>query len=220
MTTPSRPISTIYINNINEKIKVDDIKAGLYMLLSQCGQVIDVQAKRTDALRGQCWVSYTDPEAAKRACKDMNGFMFYNKPLRVTLASKDSDAVIKLRGGQPKPHTKRPREATAELTSKKRLIERQSKPKPVQIINQPIEENLIPNRILFVENLPDDSTRASVDALFASYGNHVESRLVPNRPGIAFVEYLDELSASEALRAMRGYQIQPDKQLRVSFAKR
>ena len=37
----NRPNHTIYINNLNEKIKKDDLKKSLYAIFSQFGQVIN-----------------------------------------------------------------------------------------------------------------------------------------------------------------------------------
>ncbi len=47
------PNQTIYINNLNEKIKKDALKSALYACFSQFGKIMDVVAMRDVRLRGQ-----------------------------------------------------------------------------------------------------------------------------------------------------------------------
>ncbi len=47
------PNQTIYINNINEKVKKDVLKKQLYMLFSQYGKVKQIVACKGIKLRGQ-----------------------------------------------------------------------------------------------------------------------------------------------------------------------
>ncbi len=47
------PSQTLYVNNINEKIKKNALKTTLYALFSQFGKVIEIVACRGIKLRGQ-----------------------------------------------------------------------------------------------------------------------------------------------------------------------
>jgi RNA recognition motif-containing protein len=47
------PSQTIYINNLNEKLKKPTLKKLLYMLFSQYGKVIQIVACKGIKLRGQ-----------------------------------------------------------------------------------------------------------------------------------------------------------------------
>lgn len=47
------PSQTLYINNINEKIKKPVLKKMLYMVFAQYGKVIDIVACKGLKLRGQ-----------------------------------------------------------------------------------------------------------------------------------------------------------------------
>lgn len=49
------PNQTIYINNINEKVKKDVLKKQLYMLFSQYGKVKQIVACKGIKLRGQVY---------------------------------------------------------------------------------------------------------------------------------------------------------------------
>ena len=67
--------------------------------------------------------------------------------------------------------------------------------------------NAPPHKILFVQNLPAETTAAMLALLFQQYGGYVETRMVEARPGIAFVEFEDEdngpLSPWPACRASK-----------------
>ena len=75
------PSKTLYINNINEKIKQDVVKKMLYMVFSQYGKVTDVVAKKGLKLRGQAWVVFEEESSAVNALRGKQGFSFYEKPL-------------------------------------------------------------------------------------------------------------------------------------------
>ena len=60
------------------------------------------------------------------------------------------------------------------------------------------EEYLPPNKILFVQNLPEDYTIEALSVIFGRFEGFREVRLVPGRRGIAFVEYEAEAGAISA----------------------
>lgn len=60
------------------------------------------------------------------------------------------------------------------------------------------DEYLPPNKILFVQNLPDDYDVDALTAIFSRFNGFREVRLVPGRRGIAFVEYDAEQGAISA----------------------
>ena len=60
------------------------------------------------------------------------------------------------------------------------------------------EEYLPPNKILFVQNLPEDYGVEGLTAIFGRFEGFREVRLVPGRKGIAFVEYEAEAGAISA----------------------
>jgi hypothetical protein len=55
------PNQTIYINNLNEKIKKDALKSALYACFSQFGKIMDVVAMRDVRLRGQVRTRTCEP---------------------------------------------------------------------------------------------------------------------------------------------------------------
>lgn len=58
-----------------------ELKKCLYAMFSQYGKVIDVVALKTQKLRGQAWVVYSDVAAATNALRTLQGFPFFDKPI-------------------------------------------------------------------------------------------------------------------------------------------
>lgn len=75
------------------------------------------------------------------------------------------------------------------------------------------------NKILFLENVPEDANEGMLSVLFGQHDGFVEVRLVPQRPGIAFVEFETDAQAGAALQALQGFKVATDKALRITFAK-
>lgn len=107
-----RPSHTIYINNLNEKVKKDDLKKSLYAIFSQFGQILDIVALKTLKMRGQAFVIFKEISSATNALRTMQGFPFYDKPMRIAYSKTDSDVIAKIKGTfkerpkkvkQPKP---------------------------------------------------------------------------------------------------------------------
>ena len=72
---------TLYIQNLNEKIKIPVLKASLRGLFKSYGEVLDVVAHSNLRMRGQAFVSFESPEIARKALKEVRGFPLYSKPM-------------------------------------------------------------------------------------------------------------------------------------------
>ncbi|XP_053908821.1 U1 small nuclear ribonucleoprotein A [Cuculus canorus] len=94
----ARPNHTIYINNLNEKIKKDELKKSLYAIFSQFGQILDILVSRSLRMRGQAFVIFKELSSASNALRSMQGFPFYDKPMRIQYAKTDSDIIAKMKG--------------------------------------------------------------------------------------------------------------------------
>ena len=77
------------------------------------------------------------------------------------------------------------------------------------------DEYLPPNKILFLQNLPETVTKDQLNALFSQHPNLHEVRLVPSKKDIAFVEYLDEGSATVAKDALHNYKLDGENKIKV-----
>ena len=73
--------------------------------------------------------------------------------------------------------------------------------------------------ILFVQGLPPGTTEAMLGLLFEQFPGYVEARLVPARPGIAFVEFGSPGQAGAARAGLDGFKVTGEHSMVVSFAK-
>jgi len=117
------PNQTIYINNLNEKIKKEELRKSLYAMFSQFGTVLDVVALKTLRMRGQAFVVFKDILSATNAMRAMQLFPFYDKQMKIQFAKTRSDVIAKLNG------TFIPKEKRKVDESKKRKAEEKPKPK-------------------------------------------------------------------------------------------
>ena len=77
------------------------------------------------------------------------------------------------------------------------------------------DEYLPPNKILFLQNLPETSTKEQLQTLFNQYPNLYEVRLIPTKKDIAFVEYMDEGSAGVAKDALHNFKLDGENKIKV-----
>ena len=125
-----KPNSTVYVQNLNERVKIPDLKNSLFQLFSQFGEVHEVHAKRNIKLRGQAFVVAPDETIAENMIKELRGTMFYGKPLRLSFSKKDSDFIAKLKGSfdnsvlKQRKVTQQEGEKLRELKMKRKLIDK------------------------------------------------------------------------------------------------
>lgn len=237
-----RPNNTIYINNLNEKVKKDELKKSLYAIFSQFGQILDIIALKTLKMRGQAFVAFKDINSATNALRSMQGFPFYDKPMRIQYAKEDSNAVAKMKGTYVENARKRPPaegEAAPKKSKKKKAA--QAAP-PVGAPAQPammmmgaagqplpmaVHGGVVgalpeqpPNQILFLTNLPEETNEMMLSMLFNQFPGFKEVRLVPGRHDIAFVEFENEIQSSAAKEALQGFKITPTHAMKITFAKK
>lgn len=79
------------------------------------------------------------------------------------------------------------------------------------------DEYLPPNKILFVQNVPEDYDVEMLSAVFARFEGFREVRTVPGRTGIAFVEYEGEVGAISAKESTAGMQLKEGQGIKVTF---
>lgn len=236
-----RPNQTIYINNLNEKIKKDELKKSLYAIFSQFGQILDIVAMTTLKRRGQAFVIFKEISSASNALRTMQGFPFYDKPMRIAYAKTDSDIVAKLKGTyKERPKKIKPPKPAPGADEKKyvkaawlktycyiysfslSLLSRDKKKKPTngENSNSNAQTEQPPNQILFLTNLPEETNEMMLSMLFNQFPGFKEVRLVPNRHDIAFVEFTTELQSNAAKEALQGFKITPTHAMKITFAKK
>lgn len=226
------PNQTIYINNLNEKMKKEDLKKHLYTLFSQFGPVIDIVAMKTPKMRGQAFVVFREIPMATNALRSMQGFIFFDKAMRITFARSKSDVFAKNDGTY---WTKgKAEKRKAEEARKRQLAAKQARREtvPVKETNghtpappTPNESNgdktdeIPTNNILFLSNLPDETTQMMLSMLFQEMPGFKDVRLVDGRADIGFVEFDTPPQAQVAKDQLDGFKITPEKAMVIKYAK-
>nr|ACO15687.1 U1 small nuclear ribonucleoprotein A [Caligus clemensi] len=214
-----RPNHTIYINNLNEKVKKDDLKKSLYAIFSQFGQILDIVALKTLKMRGQAFVIFKEITSATNALRSMQGFPFYDKPMRITFSKSDSDVIAKIKG----TFTERPKKAAGDSKKAKKKAAKEAAARQLCALagaNAVHPGEAPPNQILFLTNLPDETNEMMLSMLFNQFPGFKEVRLVPNRHDIAFVEFENEVQSAAARESLQGFKITPNASMKISFAKK
>ncbi|CAM4539750.1 U2 small nuclear ribonucleoprotein B'' isoform X1 [Lepidochelys kempii] len=223
-----RPNHTIYINNINDSIKKDELKRSLYALFSQFGHVVDIVALKTMKMRGQAFVIFKELGSSTNALRQLQGFPFYGKPMRIQYAKTDSDMISKMRGTfadkEKRKEKKKAKslEQSANAANKKLgqgTTQNSLNVQGTSSQNQQVPDNP-PNYILFLNNLPEETNEMMLSMLFNQFPGFKEVRLVPGRHDIAFVEFENEGQAGAARDALQGFKITPSHAMKITYAKK
>ncbi|KAG7462865.1 hypothetical protein MATL_G00189280 [Megalops atlanticus] len=217
-----RPNHTIYINNVNDKIKKEELKRSLYALFSQFGQIIDIVALKTMRMRGQAFVVFKELGSATNALRQLQGFPFYNKPMRIQYAKTDSEVISKMRGtfgdkDKKKEKKKKTQEQAANPAKKPAPGSTNTQPNAAPVQQTPDNP---PNYILFLNNLPEETNEMMLSMLFNQFPGFKEVRLVPGRHDIAFVEFETEGQAGVARDALQGFRITSTCAMKITYAKK
>lgn len=87
------PNHTLYVNNLNGKIKKQQLRKSLYNLFVSYGRVIGVIAMKGIKMRGQAFIVFDDVQNSTSALRSLQGILFYGKQMRLSYAKRDSDAI-------------------------------------------------------------------------------------------------------------------------------
>ncbi|KAJ5152357.1 U1 small nuclear ribonucleoprotein [Penicillium capsulatum] len=88
------PNSTVYVRNLEERIKIDKLKESLEEIFAEFGNVVEIVAKTNLKAKGQAFIVYDSVEAATRAIEEVNGFEIFDKPMVLDYAKSRSDATV------------------------------------------------------------------------------------------------------------------------------
>jgi RNA recognition motif-containing protein len=204
--------------------------------------VIEINSHHTYKLRGQAWVIFDTLSGATKAQKDLNGFVFYGKPLRVLFAKSKSDVVAKAQGTfVPRPKRKlqedidrekeekekereRKKQKTTDKSTdkkeKKKTEDSESSAAPSSSSAPAADIPAPPNSKLFVEHLPDVANEKMISELFKFPG--YQSCLVvdvPNKGKVAFIQFQEIFQATTAMDALQGFKVSPSDLMKITYAK-
>lgn len=222
----SKPVQTVYLSNLPDKLSKDKLRRQLFNLLSRFGPVLDICIKKTKQTRGQAWAVFSTVESATRSISALQRYPFFGKEMRLDFAKENADVVAKLQGEfvqkkrEPKPKATAV-EATAVAVEGG---ESQPPPKRARVDEGDAsgggghDSNNPPGPLLKTDNLPAETTSQQLEDLFARYEGFLEVRLAQGK-FVAFVEYKTVDQAQVAREGLKGHQLTPQHRLRVNFAK-
>jgi U2 small nuclear ribonucleoprotein B'' len=233
-------LQSVYVQNLEERVNLEILVESLRTLFSEFGNVVDIVAKKNVKAKGQAFVVFDEPQSARDAVEEIQGFQLFDKPMKVAIAHSRSDKTVEINGtpGDLEVH-KRHRQASvdkrkaAEASEEQKHLKRvagktaDSRPskatKPTGLKSTSAaastvvpDEYLPPNKIIFLQNLPDDYDVEGLTTVFGRFDGFREVRLVPGRRGIAFVEYDSEQGAITAKENTGGMTL-GDKVIKVTY---
>jgi RNA recognition motif-containing protein len=92
--------SSVYVQNLEERVKLDALVDTLRTVFAEFGNVVDIVAKKNLRAKGQAFVVYDSPESAQDAINEIDGFELFGKPMKLAFARTQSDKTIELKGNQ------------------------------------------------------------------------------------------------------------------------
>ncbi|TBU48988.1 RNA-binding domain-containing protein [Dichomitus squalens] len=91
----TQPNTTLYLKNLNDKVKKDELRAQLFALFTTYGRILDVVALKGPKMKGQAFVVFTDLAGATAALRGCEGMVFYDKPMHIEYAKTKSYATLR-----------------------------------------------------------------------------------------------------------------------------
>ncbi|PWY99403.1 hypothetical protein BCV70DRAFT_200969 [Testicularia cyperi] len=88
------PSQTLYVTNLETKVKKPELRRQLHSLFGTYGRVLDVVATRAPGMRGQAFIVFETLQVATSALRGLSDFPFYGRPLTITYAKTKSRAVL------------------------------------------------------------------------------------------------------------------------------
>jgi len=113
-----QPNTTLYINNLNDKINKEELRTQLFALFTTHGRLVDVVATKSPKMRGQAFLVFADLAGATSAMRACEGMEFYDKPMRISYAKTKSYATMRREDPNFVPPTSAHAKSLNEFNSK------------------------------------------------------------------------------------------------------
>ncbi|CAI2375951.1 unnamed protein product [Moneuplotes crassus] len=232
--------STIYIKNMNSKIKTEYLKMSLQNVFSQFGKILQISIKKNFRMRGQAFIIYEDEDMAEKALKAMDGALFYQKPLMINYARKKSDVIAKKTEEISEEERKRREDNNRkfkqwiEYVRNLRAQEKLNKLKHEQneLMNQSHKRGRDNNTYgdddqpgfpgqegggsLKIRNLPGFINQMSLHGIFQSYPGFSELRLAQGSDN-ATILFNSQEEAAAAFMGLQDYRFQDGHKMDISL---
>ncbi|SYW76167.1 related to U2 small nuclear ribonucleoprotein B [Ustilago bromivora] len=225
------PSPTLYVKNIEGKVKKPELRRQLHSLFSTYGRVLDVVATRANGMRGQAFIVFENPSFSTAAKRGLHNFSFYSKPLHIEYSTGSKSKALlrkelgyeavqemdleKSRTTESKRGEKRANQTAPEEEEEE---EEGSGRKRVKREEDEEEEDGV---IVRASNVPGSIEGEVISALFSRQSGYVETDEGTNREDgetwTAEIRFDGEESAKAALESLQGVQIDPMYKLELSI---
>ncbi|KAG6817443.1 hypothetical protein H0H87_008611 [Tephrocybe sp. NHM501043] len=245
-SSSNQPNTTLYLNNLNDKVNKEELKTQLYALFTTYGKIIDIVASKSQAMRGQAFLVFTDLAGATSAMRACEGMIFYEKPIHIDYAKTKSYATSRREDPNFVPPTaanastlisqgaKRQRDDEAADEERNAKREKSEEDEEEMEIDDEDEQapstntNSLsngPSARLLCTNLPREVDDSVLSVLFQQYkgfqGTRVEWSPTPNADGTkvkhAQVTFETTELASAAKTALDGFTLKKGWIMGVAF---
>ncbi|KAF1956002.1 U2 small nuclear ribonucleo protein B [Byssothecium circinans] len=218
------PIETIYVNNLEERVKIDTLKDALGVVFKPYGTILEIIAKSSLKRKGQAFIVFDSQKSCLDAIEEMSGFEMYGKAMKVAKAKSHSDETVKAKAADLFDEHKRKRLMLKDFKRAEEDAKAQANPaaakKPHTVKTGAAavpDEYVRPNKTLFLQNLPRDADEDSLTAIFDRFEGFKEVRHVQVR-GVAFAEFENEAFAITAKEATANTPIGAEgRQMKVTY---
>jgi U2 small nuclear ribonucleoprotein B'' len=217
------PKQTLYINNLNEKIAINELRQILNLLFSKYGPIINIIAKKNILMRGQAFVIFEKKEDAENAKKELHCKILFKKKMRVNYAKEEAYLISN------KTDVKREKKILKDYFNSDLYRQKLKEKKNFNLFNK---ENEIEkekekeredkkdiNNILFIRNIPNYIIFENLVDIFGKYPGFLEVRFIRER-NCAFVEFDDDTQAQLVLINLKDYTFQKNEKIEISFSKK
>lgn len=224
---PSAAMQTAYVRNLNEKISLKKLKAGLMSFFGEHGYPVEeVQAWRKIPLRGQAFVVFKETVDIDQIADELNTEFLFDKPIHIQPARAESDlAVSKTQNGEGYEkyiiEARRKRQSLKEkqklsVVSNKRKLESESETSQPK---KPRHVETAPNKTMILTDLPPTCKQSDVDDLFAKFKGFLSATHVAPRK-LALVEFQAESDAVNCYKSLGATPEVGGKKCTLSYAKK
>jgi len=232
------PSNTLYVKRISEKMRLGSMKKSIFAHFAQFGQILEIRINRDIKRRGQAWVTYENVENASKAKQSLQGNYIFGTPIKIEFAKSLNHLSLKMNGffnpygrkacrlsdeearklafGHIPYHWDYDMNDDQDILTHKAMTSVETRTK-----SEPMVQNIAmqpPNKILFVQQIPESFTKDIIESFFSPFDGFVEVR-ISDLKGIAFVEYENEFYSANALSLLNGIDIGEGKSLFIQFSK-
>ncbi|SCW02394.1 LAFE_0F05468g1_1 [Lachancea fermentati] len=86
------PKNTLYVHNLNDKVRIKTMRENLYLFFSTYGEVL--QISMSPKLRGQAFVVLRSVDEANLARLSLQGDQFFGKPVHIQFSKHNTKSII------------------------------------------------------------------------------------------------------------------------------